>query len=402
MMDWQRHRLPEDVPTPVAVAVSDFCRRAKAPAPAAVIREALSLLDEADDFRVRALTDAEPPASPLGPFAVIDLVRGTSPELASQRQQAGYYEMVRAMAEERAKDAPPPAPAPPPERGVPFPAAEPKRPAPVSEGKKRKARGASLSERIAPKRRNADEPRPAPKSPAPTVHGTAFLPKRQLPAPRGRFSRIDPARATIHALLKADGLGALTALVEQVPHRYALLRTLAQGYVGRGGAELTVDDVEGLLDKHALRDRLAAKERDALLGAAMEQRGALGRAAHALGMKPRQFDGMLRELRIAREAKEIQERAIKDALSPRNLPARLELIFKTRYLEDLGIDLKFRERLHAELSTMVDEAREEASSAPALVDLLARRHALNPDALRRALDALGLLDPSLSPPEGRR
>ena len=51
---------------------------------------------------------------------------------------------------------------------------------------------------------------------------------------------------------------------------------------------------------------------------------------------------------------------------------------------------------------MVDEAREEASSAPALVDLLARRHALNPDALRRALDALGLLDPSLSPPEGRR
>jgi hypothetical protein len=33
-----------------------------------------------------------------------------------------------------------------------------------------------------------------------------------------------------------------------------------------------------------------------------------------------------------------------------------------------------------------------------LVDLLARRHALDSDALRRALDVLGLLDPTLIPP----
>lgn len=401
MIDWQRHRLPEDVPTPVAVAVSDFCRRAKAPAPAAVVREALALLEEADDFRVRELTDAEPPASPLGPFAVIDLVRGTAPELAAQRQQTGYYDMVRDMAEERARSAPLPVSAPAPERVVPFPAAEPRRPPRDDEkrGKKqRKAKGPTIAEKIAPKRRAAGEPRPAPAAPSEHVPATSFLPKRNLPAPRGRYTRIDPSRASIHALLKPEGLDVVSALVEQVPHRYALLRTLSQGYLGRSGAELTVGDVEGLLDKHGLRARLEAKERDAVLVAVIEQKGAFGRAAHALGIKPKELEGLFKHLRVTREANEIQERAIKDALSPRNLPARLELVFKTRYLEDLGIERKFRERLHDELAALVDEAREEAESAPALVGLLARRYALNPDPLRRALDALGLLDPTLPSP----
>lgn len=402
MIDWQRHRLPEDVPTPVAVAVSDFCRRAKAPAPAAVVREALSLLEEADDFRVRELTDGEPPTSPLGPFAVIDLVRGTEPGLAAQRQQTGYYDMVRTMAEERARAAPLPVTAPAPERVVPFPTAVAPRPARDDDKKKRKPKGPTIAEKIAPKRRAAGEPRAAAAAPSEHVPATSFLPRRNLPAPRGRFTRIDPSRASIHALLKPESLDVLTALVEQVPHRYALLRTLSQGYLGRAGAELTVDDVEGLLDKHALREPLEKKERDALLGAVLDQKGAFGRAAHALGMKPKELEGLLKHLRIAREAKEIQERAIKDALSARNLPARLELVFKTRYLEDLGIERKFRERLHDELTEMVDEVRDEAASAPALVDLLARRHALNPDTLRRALDALGLLDPTLPSPAGRR
>lgn len=404
MIDWQRHRLPEDVPTPVAVAVSDFCRRARAPAPAAVVREALALLEEADDFRVRELTDADPPASPLGPFAVIDLVRGTAPELAAQRQQTGYYDMVREMAEERARNAPPPVTAPVPERVVPFPAAEPKRPQRDDEksGKKRKSKGPTIAEKIAPKRRAAGEPRPAAAAPGEHVPASSFLPKRNLPAPRGRYTRIDPSRASIHTLLKPEGLDVLSALVDQVPHRYALLRTLSQGYLGRGSAELTVGDVEGLLDKHGLRERLEAKERDTVLIAVIEQKGAFGRAAHSLDIKPKELEGMLKHLRVSREANEIQERAIKDALSPRNLPARLELVFKTRYLEDLGIERKFRERLHDELAALVDEAREEAASAPALVDLLSRRHALNADALRRALDALGLLDPTLTSPPPRR
>ena len=106
MIDWSRRRHPDDVPTPVAVAVSDFCRRARAPASAAAVREALSLLSEADDFRVRALTDEEPETNPLGPFAVVDVIAGATQALASQRESTGYYELVQALAEERLKKAP--------------------------------------------------------------------------------------------------------------------------------------------------------------------------------------------------------------------------------------------------------------------------------------------------------
>src|SRR6059058_302551 len=43
---WQRKRQPDDVPTPVAVALSDYCRRAKSPAPAPEVRAALALIAE--------------------------------------------------------------------------------------------------------------------------------------------------------------------------------------------------------------------------------------------------------------------------------------------------------------------------------------------------------------------
>ncbi|NNC04650.1 hypothetical protein HJC10_17575, partial [Corallococcus exiguus] len=108
---WQRRRQPDDVPTPVAVAVSDFCRRAKAPAPAQQVREALALLTEDEDFRVRALTDGEPETSPLGPFAVVDILRGVTPALAAQRQECGYYDVAQELALVREEKTPPPAPA---------------------------------------------------------------------------------------------------------------------------------------------------------------------------------------------------------------------------------------------------------------------------------------------------
>src|SRR5512137_2205894 len=47
--NWQRRREPDDVPTPLAVALSDFCRRAKSPASAAEVREALALLAPEDE-----------------------------------------------------------------------------------------------------------------------------------------------------------------------------------------------------------------------------------------------------------------------------------------------------------------------------------------------------------------
>ena len=95
---WQRRRAPDEVPAKVAVALSDFCRRAQAKAPAAVVREALALLDESEDFRVLDLCGSEPGATPLGPFAVIDLLHGTAAAIAAQRETTGYYALARQMA----------------------------------------------------------------------------------------------------------------------------------------------------------------------------------------------------------------------------------------------------------------------------------------------------------------
>src|SRR5690349_2197727 len=160
---WHRRRRPDEVPTPVAVAVSDFCRRARAPAPAAEVRDALSLLSEEEDFRVPSVTDAEPAARPLGPYAVVDLLRGASPELAAERQKVGYYDLARALADAREQPAPAPLDAPPPP--APLAAASHTVKAPERQSahpeRRRAARAASLTvaERIAPRRR---EKRPLP------------------------------------------------------------------------------------------------------------------------------------------------------------------------------------------------------------------------------------------------
>ena len=103
---WQRRRNPDDVPTPLAVAVSDFCRRTGVSASPAEVRDALSLLSEDEDFRVRTVTDAEPEARPLGPWAVIDILRGTTQSLAATRHQSGYYDLARELVLLRESPAP--------------------------------------------------------------------------------------------------------------------------------------------------------------------------------------------------------------------------------------------------------------------------------------------------------
>jgi hypothetical protein len=387
MMDWHRKRHPEDVPTPVAVAVSDFCRRARAPAPPAVVRDALALLDEADDFRVQALADSEPSAR-LGPFAVVDLVLGTAEDVAAEREASGYYELVRKVAEDNARRSPPPSPAPAsPPRRLPV-RASPPRPA----ARVRKSRQQTVAEKIAPKKRKAGEQVPEVR-PAPPPPGTAFLPRRNLPAPRGRFTTIDPTRASFEPLFREGGKKTLTALIEQVPHRVALLRALEQGYVGRRGKPLAIGDVEDLLEAHELFEAIAAKEKEGVLAALLEHKGSLGRAAHGFGMSVGELDSLIGALGLEREVEEIRERFIKEALAPANLALRLDLLFRGRYLEDLRIERKFTESLRAQLGAMVDEVRDAATSVPTLIDLLSRQGGLHAEGLHRALEKLGLLEP---------
>jgi hypothetical protein len=389
MMDWHRKRHPDDVPTPVAVAVSDFCRRARAPAPPGLVRDALALLGDGDDFRVQALADSEP-TSRLGPFAVVDVILGTAEEVAAQREATGFYEMVRKVAEENARVSPPPAAVPPPLASAPR--AAPKRAAPETKAEPAKRKRQTVSERIAPKKRKAGERELHQRPPAP-LPGTAFLPKRTLPAPRGRFTTVDPTRASFESLFREGGQETIAALIEQVPHRVALLRTLEQGYVGRRGATLSVGDVEDLLEAHELFEAIEAKEKEGILAALVEQKGALGKAAHALGMKASELEQLAEALGVEREVDEIRQRFIKEALSEANLALRLELLFRTRYLEDLRIDRKFEHSLRDQLLPLVEEVRDAATSVPTLIDMLSRQHGLNAEGLHRCLDKLGLLEP---------
>jgi hypothetical protein len=391
MIAWQRKRHPEDVPTPVAVAVADFCRRAKAPATPATVREALALLDEAEDLLVRALTDHDPTVTPLGPFAVVDMVAfSTDQATAAQRQQTGYYELVREFV--RAKPSPAAVvAAPPPQRIVAFPAVEAPKP-PKSKAKAKQSKAQAMAERLRPRKRTPGEQDPArEEAPAP-VFGTAFLPRRNLPVPRGRFTQLDPTRASFETLLRPETKAQLEALAGQLAHRVALLRALDHGYSGRRGAALTVDDVVAVLERHHLLSAVQNRERGAVLGAVTEAHGALGKAAHALGMRDGELVEMIRSLGLEKEVREVRERFVREALSPRNLGLRLNLLARTRYLVDLDIEARFREALTRDLTELVDGAQGAAPSASERVELIARQHALPAELLRRAFEQLGLLE----------
>ncbi len=397
MIDWQRKRHPEDVPTPVAVAVADFCRRARSPASPGVVRDALSLLSEDEDFRVRQLTDADPEAFPLGPFALADIVSfGTDARTASQRQETGYYEMVRELVRTRAeKKSAIDVTEPVPQKVVPHVIVEAPRPTRAPAALKR-SKAEVIAQKIAPKRREVGSA-PTRQAAAPQVFGTSFLPRRQLPAPRGRFTRLDPSRAPFEALLKPETKSAIEALVEQVPHRIALLRTLDQGYTGRKAQPLTVEEVEQVLKRHELLRLVEKREREAIIAALGEARGASGKAAHALGMKDTELAAIIDQLGLEREVGELRERFVREALSPRNLSYRLELLARTRYLEDLGLERRFPEALKRDLTELIADVHEAVASVPELVELLARQHALQPELLRRGLERLGLLETLLTP-----
>ncbi len=399
MIDWQRKRHPEDVPTPVAVAVADFCRRAKAPASPAVVRDALSLLSDDEDFRVREVTDLDPQHTPLGPFALADIVSfGTDQETASQREQTGYYDMVRELVRARAlKKTAIDVTEPVPQRVVPYITVE--APRPVKAAEPRRSKSEVIAQKIAPRRRDAGSAPERTRVPAPaTVYGTAFLPRRDLPMPRGRFTRLDPSRSAYETLLRPEARATVEALVEQVPHRVALLRTLDQGYLGRRGAPLSLTEVEAVLEKHKLATALATRERDAIVAAIAESRGALGKAAGALNMKDGELEQIIDHLHLRKAIDDLRERFAREALSPRNLSYRLELVPRKRYLEDLGLERKFPAALERDLRELVAEVQDGVGSVPELIDLLARQHALVPDLLRRAFETLGLLETLLTTP----
>lgn len=388
-MVWQRKRHPDDVSTPIAVAVSDFCRRAKAPASPLKVRDALSLLSEDDDFRVRALTDEEPAARPLGPYALVDIVLGAAATLASTREESGYYEVVAALLAERDSKTPlPPLPAralPPLAAAVPVPEQEPKAKKP-----KKPSPAEALRQRIAPIKRSSaeleQEDEPAGRS---SELDTLPPPLRSLPSPRGRYVQVEGSKQKLDDLHRLAAKDEVAALVAAEPNRFSLRATLDRGYVARG-RPVSVADVEALLSRHLLADALAVREREALLGGLMENRGSFGRTGHALGLNTRELEQLTEALGVQREVREIRERFVKEALAPKNLSQRLDLHGRARYLEDLKIERKFNEQLKKELAGLYAQTASPDDDPEAAAVSVAKKYGLNRELLARVSAKLGV------------
>lgn len=351
------------------------------------VREALALLSEDDDFRVRTLADTEPEATPLGPFAVVDLLRGTSPALAVQRQACGYYEVVQELARVH-EEKRPPAPA----LEVPTFALPDPRPAPAAEAAEATGRGKaarrdteSIQERIAPRKRAT----PSELAEAPEQAEPARFLKKDLPKPRGRFTQVAAPKASYQTLLHVEGKEALEAGLEQNEHRFALLKALGEHYNGAKG-ELTLVDLESVLRRHDLLEALASKERQAILAAYTDQRGAAGRVAWALGLSPSELQRLITSLELQQEVEELRERFRREALGARHLTQRLDLLGRDKYLADLGIKKRFAEALRKELEGFVREVLPDARDLSGLALAVARKHGAPQELVLRAIERLGL------------
>ncbi|HZW88638.1 MAG TPA: hypothetical protein VFF12_06125 [Myxococcaceae bacterium] len=358
----------------MAVAVSDFCRRAGVPAAPRAVREALSTVSEAEDFRVRAVTDAEPPVRPLGPFAVVDLARGTPADTAALRERSGYYALVEELLalQDRRSTAPdqapgsvaaaPPTPVPPaPALPRPAVAADAPRGPPAS----RPSPAPTVAERIAPRRRTAAAPA----------------------TPRGRFTQVESQPAPLETLEGPEGRDALETLLAQHGHRIAVLRALAGGYSGHRG-EPSAPELDELLAHHGLLESAEARERELLLASLSEHRGALGRVAWTLGLRGAELATLVSRLGLGPDFEERRERFRREALAPASWTARLDLLGRRKYLEDLGVEQEFEDRLRTDLG------REMRALGPVAEDLpaaLGRRLAVSPTLVGRALERLGLL-----------
>jgi hypothetical protein len=377
-LDWKRQRHPDDVPTPAAIAVSDFCRRAGAAATAHEVRDALSFLSAEDDFRVRALTDAEPRATPLGPFAAVDILLGTDSQLASARQRCGYYDLLRRLVPvpsdgERAPEVAPVVTAAPRALPAPRPAAPP-----VAA-----AAPLTVAEKIAPKKRVREEvPSLAPASPVAAMNTP----------PRGRFTQLATPKLALEMLRGPAGREVLSRLLPQNPHRFALLRSLAAAYDGPRGRPLTFEDLRRLLEEHGLWEALVTKERELILGAFTEHLGALGRVAWAAGMSRSELQRFIEVTGLSLEVESLRERFRREALAAGTLERRLDLFGRQKYLADLGIEDRLAEVLSRELSPLVREAHDLPGDATTRLRALAQRKGVTPGLLQRALERLGLMN----------
>jgi len=177
----------------------------------------------------------------------------------------------------------------------------------------------------------------------------------------------------------------------QHPDRFALTRALGEAFCGRReGQPLRTEDVERALAHHGLLEDLAKREREAVLGAYAEHRGATGRVAWALGLTLPEVHRLVRALGIFREVEDIRERYRREALSGKHLGQRLDLLGRGKYLADLGIRRRFDEALRTDLRRVLSQHAAGAKDMEELLTQAARSEGTQAELLQRAVEKLEL------------
>ena len=110
---------------------------------------------------------------------------------------------------------------------------------------------------------------------------------------------------------------------------------------------------------------MEASERELVLSALSEQRGALGRVAWALDLRGPELTSLIATLGLGLEVDRVRERFRREALAPGSWTVRLDLFGRRKYLEDLGVERDFEDRLRGDLTRELHALGADGQDAPA-------------------------------------
>ncbi|HWV37039.1 MAG TPA: hypothetical protein VN033_01020 [Vulgatibacter sp.] len=390
-------RDPHSVPTPVAIALADFCRRADRPPSSAHVRLALACLPAEDDVEFAAFCAGEPPARPLSPFAAVDVFRGRPAAEAARLEEEGHYLGV-ASALERLPVAPLAAgeeiPIAPSEARAPSPAGEA---APPASPRRRKARAAEASpapirrpkEEVARRRLEEERQRMVePEEPSPPPP----RPGRRPAAPQfGRFVVGPAAKRPLRELEREE----LAEMIDELrANRRGILERLDAVFAKEDREPLTPTDLTRLVARHDLREHFARAERENLRTLLRQNRGFLPPIRRALGMTAPELRRAIARYGLEPELHEWRERLREEARSASTLVERLGLATsRAEPLRAAGVLDELDASNRAALGDALRGAAEKgATRDPSVLIELARRElGIDPRPWRKAAAHYGLI-----------
>src|SRR5262249_56372117 len=123
-------------------------------------------------------------------------------------------------------------------------------------------------------------------------------------------------------------------------------------------------------------------ERGLMASALAEPGGGWGRGAWGPGLRGAELAALVSRLGLGPEVERLRERFRREALTPPSWTARLDLLGRRKYLEDLGVEREFEDRLRGDLGRELRALDAQAEDVPGA---LARRLAVSPTLVGRAL-----------------